>query len=97
LHAAGVYKPANVPAVEGEGWTGVGTAWDVYDDVLSQQYEANVMSKLPNMTPSAEAIMALAMPDFEAGLAKPASEARPVYIRNRVALTSKEREQGLRL
>lgn len=97
VHAAGVYKPGNVPAVEGEGWIGVGTAWGVYDDVLSQQYEANVMSKLPNMTPSAEAIMALAMPDFEAGLAKPASEARPVYIRNRVALTSKEREQGLRL
>lgn len=97
VHAAGVYKPDNVPTVEGEGWTGVGTAWSVYDDMLSQQYEGNVVNKLPKLTPAAEAILALSAPVFRAGLAKPASEARPVYIRNRVALTSKEREQGLRL
>lgn len=97
VHAAGVYKPDTVPKVEGEGWTGVGTAWQVYDEVLSQQYEGQIDNKLPTLTPAATAILALAAPVFEGGLAKPASEARPVYIRNRVALTSKEREQGLRL
>ncbi|MFW5432726.1 MAG: tRNA (adenosine(37)-N6)-threonylcarbamoyltransferase complex dimerization subunit type 1 TsaB [Methylophilaceae bacterium] len=97
VHAAGVYKPDAVPTIEGVGWTGVGTAWKVYDDILSQQYHGNVVSKLPEMTPAAEAIMVLATPVFEAGIARPANEARPVYIRNRVALTSKEREQGLRL
>jgi len=97
VHAAGVYKPEDVPAVVGDGWTGVGTAWHVYDDVLSQHYQDNIDSKRPDLTPAASAILTLARPDFEAGLAKPASEARPVYIRNRVALTSKEREQGLRL
>lgn len=96
-HAAGVYKPDEVPEVEGPGWIGVGTAWGVYDEMLSQRYEANLVNKIPGMTPAAEAILALAMPTFGAGLAKPANEARPIYIRNRVALTSKEREQGQRL
>jgi tRNA threonylcarbamoyladenosine biosynthesis protein TsaB len=31
------------------------------------------------------------------GEANPASEAMPIYIRNRVALKTAEREQGLRL
>lgn len=97
VHAAGVYKPDAVPKVEGRGWVGVGSAWKVYDELLSQQYQNNVINKLPEMTPAAKAILALATPIFEAGLARPASEAKPVYIRNRVALTSQEREQGLRL
>jgi tRNA threonylcarbamoyladenosine biosynthesis protein TsaB len=97
VHAAGVYKPNEVPQVEGADWVGVGTAWRAYDEILSQRYQHNVVRKLPDMTPMAEAIMALATPILEAGLARPASEAKPIYIRNRVALTSKEREQGLQL
>lgn len=97
VHAAGVYKPHDVPAVEGDNWIGVGTAWKVYGESLRQHYQQQVVSTWPEMTPKAEAILRLAMPIFEKGEAIPASEARPVYIRNRVALTSKEREQGLRL
>lgn len=97
VHEAGVYKPNEVPEVEGDGWVGIGTAWQVYDEVLSEHYKNNVVGKRPEMTPSAEAIIALATPIFKAGQAKPASEAKPIYIRNRVALTSKEREQGMRL
>lgn len=95
--AAGVYKPQNVPAVEGGDWVGVGTAWKVYDEILREQYQQQVAKTLPEMTPKAEAITRLAMPIFERGEAVSASEAKPIYIRNRVALTSKEREQGLRL
>lgn len=97
VHGAGVYKPNEVPSITGEGWTGVGTAWHVYDDILSEQYQGQIINKLPDLTPAAEAIMALATPIFKAGEARPASEAKPIYIRNRVALTSKEREQGQRL
>lgn len=95
--AAGVYKPQNVPAVEGGDWVGVGTAWKAYDEILREQYQQQVTKTLPEMTPKAQAIMRLAMPIFERGQAVSASEAKPIYIRNRVALTSKEREQGLRL
>lgn len=97
VHAAGVYKPSEVPSVDGSGWVGVGTAWRVYDETLSEQYQHNIVGKRPEMTPMADSIIALAMPLFEAGLVSQASEAKPIYIRNRVALTSKEREQGQRL
>ena len=96
-HAAGVYKPQDVPAVEGGDWVGVGTAWKVYDETLREQYQQQVSKTLSEMTPKAEAIMRLAMPMFARGEAVSASKAAPIYIRNRVALTSKEREQGLRL
>lgn len=96
-HAAGVYKPQDVPAVEGDDWVGVGTAWKVYDETLREQYQQQVSKTLPEMTPKAEAIMRLAIPIFARGEAVSASKAAPIYIRNRVALTSKEREQGLRL
>jgi len=97
VHAAGVYKPNEVPMVDGAGWTGVGTAWRVYDEILSECYQDQMIEKIPEMTPAAAAMITLAKPTFIAGKAKPASEAKPIYIRNRVALTSKEREQGLRL
>jgi tRNA threonylcarbamoyladenosine biosynthesis protein TsaB len=97
VHAAGVYKPNEVPSVVGADWVGVGTGWKVYHDVLGERYQQQVVRTMPEMTPKAEAIMTLAIPAFEAGLAIPASEARPIYIRNRVALTAKEREQGQRL
>lgn len=95
--AAGVYKPQDVPAVEGDDWVGVGTAWKVYDETLREQYQQQVSKTLSEMTPKAEAIMRLAIPIFARGEAVSASKAAPIYIRNRVALTSKEREQGLRL
>ncbi|QVL46139.1 MAG: tRNA (adenosine(37)-N6)-threonylcarbamoyltransferase complex dimerization subunit type 1 TsaB [Methylophilaceae bacterium] len=97
VQAAGVYKPQQVPAVEGGDWVGVGTAWKVYGESLREQYQQQLVNTLPEMTPKAEAILRLALPIFARGEAVCASEAKPIYIRNRVALTSKEREQGLRL
>jgi tRNA threonylcarbamoyladenosine biosynthesis protein TsaB len=97
VQAAGVYKPQEVPTVEGGDWVGVGTAWTVYSESLHEQYQQQVVKTLPEMTPKAEAILRLAMPIFARGEAVCASDAKPIYIRNRVALTSKEREQGLRL
>ena len=76
-------------------WLAAGSGWKVYDETLSVRFA--VTKKLPNITPTAEAILQLATPIFINGLAKPAAEARPIYIRNRVALTSIERAEGQRL
>jgi len=97
VQPAGVYKPNDVPDVDGNNWYGVGTAWKVYADVLAQRYQEKIIKTLPDMTPKADAIIDLAKPIFKAGLAIDASDAKPIYIRNRVALTAKEREQGQRL
>ena len=91
-----VCKPEAAPVLEGS-WVGVGSGWAVYGEVLSEIYTQNLVKILPNITPTAEAILQLAAPIFAAGLAKPASEAMPIYIRNRVALTTLERAEGLRL
>lgn len=96
-----VCKPQDAPTMEGGDWFGAGSGWAAYSDVLTQVYTDNLSQTLPNIlqgiTPTAEAILRLAQPVFAAGQAKPAMEAMPIYIRNRVALTTLEREQGLRL
>ena len=91
-----VCKPEASPVLDGS-WVGVGSGWTAYGEVLSGVYALNITKIVPEITPTAEAILKLATPTFAAGLAKPASEAAPIYIRNRVALTTIEREQGLRL
>jgi tRNA threonylcarbamoyladenosine biosynthesis protein TsaB len=93
--ATQVCKPDVVPVMDSGDWVGAGSGWRAYGDVLNARL--TVTQKLPDITPLAEAIMQLAIPVFAAGQARPASEARPIYIRNRVALTIIEREQGLRL
>jgi tRNA threonylcarbamoyladenosine biosynthesis protein TsaB len=80
-----------------KAWVGVGSGWAVYGEILSKIYAEIVVKVLPDVTPTAEAILRLAKPIFAAGNAKSASEAAPIYIRNRVALTSAEREAGQRL
>ncbi len=91
-----VCKPEAAPMLDG-AWAGVGSGWAVYAEVLSTIYAQNLNQVLPNVTPTAEAILQLSAPIFAAGSAKPASEAAPIYIRNRVALTTLERSEGLRL
>ncbi len=90
-----VCKPQDAPTLQGDDWIGVGSGWAVYAEKLTQIYAQNLSQSLGNMvsdiTPTAEAILRLAQPIFESGQAKPAAEAMPIYIRNRVALTTLER------
>lgn len=93
----GLYKPDAVPAIEGDGWVGAGSGWQIYSEILSAAYSGQVEIIQPALLPTAEAILKLAQAVFASGEAKAASEAMPIYIRNRVALKTSEREQGLRL
>lgn len=93
----GLYKPDAVPAIEGCGWVGAGSGWQTYGEVLGRAYQEQVHEVLPELLPSAGAILRLALPLFASGQPLPASAAMPIYIRNRVALKTAEREQGLRL
>jgi tRNA threonylcarbamoyladenosine biosynthesis protein TsaB len=106
VSATQVCKPESAPSLNGDNWVGVGSGWAVYGEYLSLFYRQNLLQTLPNnsptdfyskITPTAAAILQLATPTFVAGLAKPASEAAPIYVRNRVALTTLERAEGMRL
>jgi tRNA threonylcarbamoyladenosine biosynthesis protein TsaB len=93
----GLYKPDAVPTIEGSDWVGAGSGWQTYGEVLSHAYQDQLQEVLPELLPSASAIMRLAQPLFTSGQPLPASAAMPIYIRNRVALKTVEREQSPRL
>jgi tRNA threonylcarbamoyladenosine biosynthesis protein TsaB len=92
-----LHKPDAVPEIEGMGWVGAGSGWQTYPEQLGALYAKQLNSTLPQLLPTAGAILNLSKSVFASGNAKPASEAMPIYIRNRVALKTAEREQGLLL
>lgn len=87
----GLYRPQDVPAVEGEDWCGIGSGWLAYDEILNACYVGQVSQVTTQAFPHARDIAALAAARFAQGKAQPAAEAAPVYIRNKVALTMAER------
>lgn len=92
-----VCKPEQVPALDGNNWVGAGSGWAVYMPQLSAVYHNQLREVLPAVAPHAQAILALAQPQFLAGHTQVAEDIAPIYIRNRVALTTQERAQGLRI
>lgn len=94
VHAPGLYAPQAVPTVDGEGWHGIGSGWSAYREVLSGAYAGRVASIDGTAFPHAREMAALAAPLFAQGMGKPAHEAAPVYIRNKVAYTISEREKA---
>jgi tRNA threonylcarbamoyladenosine biosynthesis protein TsaB len=88
----GLSKPEAMPELKGEGWVGVGNGWQSYAQQLAACYGTQVGEVFPEVYPQASAIAELARPLFEAGLGRPAAEAAPIYIRNKVALKTSERE-----
>lgn len=97
IFAPGLYKPDAVPAVIGDGWVGAGSGWQTYAEQLNLVYAGQLQATQSQSLPTAGAILKLAAPVFAKGEARPAGEAMPIYIRNRVALKTAEREQGMRL
>lgn len=93
----GLYRPDTVPVVEENDWVGAGSGWQTYAEGLSHGYSGQLQTVQAALLPAARAILMLAQPVFVSGKAGPAGEAMPIYIRNRVALKTVEREQGLRL
>jgi tRNA threonylcarbamoyladenosine biosynthesis protein TsaB len=94
VSAPALFKPEDAPKLTGNDWVGVGTGWLVYPDVLQSVY-GEQLREMPapdhHSHPTATSIAELALPTFKAGLAGPAHEAAPIYIRNKVALKMSER------
>lgn len=90
--APGLYPPAQVPTVEGNDWWGIGSGWDNFGEVLDEVYSTCISRKILGAYPLARHMAELAAPRFVRGEGRPAHEAAPLYIRNKVALTTRERE-----
>jgi tRNA threonylcarbamoyladenosine biosynthesis protein TsaB len=95
--APGLYKPEAAPVLQGKDWVGVGSGWQSYGPQLNIIYDDQLLDVEGALLPTASAILRLALPRFSSGDPLLASAALPIYIRNRVALKTAERELGMRL
>jgi len=84
--------------LDAKQWSLLGSGADQYRDVLSAAINTNeLVNYIDNCWPSAQDVLRVAQPLASAGEFKPAAEALPVYLRDRVALTEAQRAAGDRL
>ena len=89
--APGVYAPEAVPLPQGRDWAGCGDGFAAHRERLAARLGDRVSRVRADASPSARAVLELAMPRFAAGEAKDAATAVPVYVRDKVALKTGER------
>lgn len=85
-------KADDAPVLEGENWLGVGSGFATYGEVLQQRYAGQLQAVDGAAVPHAAAIVALAVTGFSQGLGLDAALAQPLYLRDKVALKTVERE-----
>jgi len=90
---AAVLRPDDI-AGDSRASNGAGDGFAAYPDLASRLALEAVDAAV---IPSARAIAALAIPRVAAGETVRAADALPLYVRHRVALTTAEREGGMRL
>lgn len=88
--AARCVAPQAAPAPPGTGWTGCGSGFAAYPELLGRMAQRI----LPDVHASALALAQLAAPRLAAGEGVDAAQAVPVYLRDKVALTTRERERA---
>jgi tRNA threonylcarbamoyladenosine biosynthesis protein TsaB len=81
-----VCPPAQALIPSGEGWVGCGDGFAGYATALPQFSRVRV-----DLRPTADAVARLAAPRFARGEGVAAVEAVPLYVRDKVALTTAER------
>lgn len=86
-----VCAPAAIPLPDGGGWTGCGSGFAAYGEVLRSRLGPELAEVRLDIHPHARDIAKLAAPVFTAGRGRPAEQAAPVYIRDKVALKTTER------
>lgn len=90
VHAPGLYAPEALPRLlEGE-WIGCGNGFAAYPDALRRALGEHLVTVEAQRWPHAREIAALAAVAMARGGGKPAEEALPVYLRDKVALTIEE-------
>lgn len=85
-------KPEVAPAVTGEGWFGCGTGFAMHGAALHAYYAGQLWGVNGALVPQASAIVELAVARFMRGEGVDAAQALPLYLRDKVALKTSERE-----
>jgi tRNA threonylcarbamoyladenosine biosynthesis protein TsaB len=86
-----VIPPSRATAPEPGEYAAAGSGWRAYERELRRVLStANIADIEPDALPRAADALPIALPLFAAGNAPDGAALRPVYLRNRVALTSAE-------
>ncbi|MBM3392762.1 MAG: tRNA (adenosine(37)-N6)-threonylcarbamoyltransferase complex dimerization subunit type 1 TsaB [Betaproteobacteria bacterium] len=86
-----VVPPHAAPLPPGQGWHGCGSGFSTYGDVLRARLGAALDSVDAQARPRARAVARLAAPRFARGEALDPALAAPLYVRDKIALTTRER------
>lgn len=86
-------KPEDAPSVSGEGWFGAGSGFAAFSDLLQVRYAGQLSGVDGTAVPQAAAIAVLGAARFASGSGVDAALAQPLYLRDKVALKTAEREQ----
>jgi tRNA threonylcarbamoyladenosine biosynthesis protein TsaB len=87
----GLHRPGEVPVPEGDGWVGCGAGFAAHRASLAARYGTRLAAVLPEVFPTASAVVRLATPRLAAGEGVAPAAAAPFYLRDRVALKTRER------
>jgi tRNA threonylcarbamoyladenosine biosynthesis protein TsaB len=87
-------KPEHAPTVSGDDWFGAGSGFSVYGKALGERYAGQLHGVDDAAVPQAAAIVALGAAQFTLGRGVDAAEALPLYLRDKVALKTSERDKS---
>lgn len=86
-------KPEEAPLISGDDWFGAGSGFAAHGAALQTRYGAQLQGVDGAAVPQAGAIARLGAVRFAQGLGVDAALALPLYLRDKVALKTSEREQ----
>jgi len=91
--ATTVCGPQALPVLPDGSWQGVGSGFTVQGEALTRQYGAQLAGVESTRFPHARGVLKLAQREFAAGRATRAEQLELLYIRDKVALKTSEREK----
>lgn len=93
LSAPSLCKPGDAPPLPGNDWFGAGSGFAAHGVALQQRYAGQLQAVDGTAIPQAAAIAVLGAAQFASGRGADAAQALPLYLRDKVALKTSEREQ----
>ncbi len=82
------------PALAGNGWQGCGSGFAAFGEALQKRYGSQLAGITNGIAPHAREVAVIAARMFARGETVDAEHAAPLYIRNKVALSTSERARG---
>ena len=89
-----VCAPQSAPLPTTAAWFASGHGWSAYAEVLQARFAGKLTTTETHCLPAAEFMLPLAIAAWHAGEATAPELAQPVYLRNKIALTTQERMAG---